>query len=286
MIKRKSMFLIVALWIFSLLSIFCMGIGIKTYLQIQKTKLNLSKQRAFYLAVCGVETAKTVFESDDREIDNLLEDWAKVKAYSFSFDTPKAEAKLTVSISDEQAKININLDNEAVLKRAFEYFEIDDYEKKVDYILDYIDEDSSSRNLGSETNAKNADFSVLEEIALFSDFSRDDYEKIVGNFTIYLFDNKLNINTASKEVLYSVIEDDAILDDVLDLRCGDNGILGDEDDRFYGSENILPQNLNSLFAVKSNIFRIVSKAVVKNVTKKITCVLDINEGKILYWHEE
>ena len=75
--KRKGFFLAFALWLFLLLSLFCLGLGFRTFFEIRKTKLLLNRARATDLAIAGVKYARKVLGADeDTSVDHLQEEWA------------------------------------------------------------------------------------------------------------------------------------------------------------------------------------------------------------------
>lgn len=295
-----------SLWVFILLSLFCLGIGFRTFIQTRKTKFFLNKKRAFYLAVSGVKIAEEILDADDPAVDHLGEDWAKPIEKRVSFSSPKKEGVLSVEIKDELSRININkieepvdgvnnkVDFFALTKALFSDIGIQEPSQKPEYIFDYIDEDKVSKggDLESEKygkiDAKNAKLSVMEELISIKNITKEDYQKITDFFTVFGDDGKININTAGRELLEFLLKDQVSLKaGVIDTRfIGDNkyyldGTCGGDREGCVQ----LPGDLINMFRVKSDIFRIVSTARVDGVEEKITCVFDRSGGKILYWNE-
>lgn len=289
--KRKGVFLIVALWFFLLLSVFCLGLGFRTYLEVRKTKLVLNKTRAFYLAVSGVKTAKDVLntDKDKSSIDSLQEAWAKPVVQEFEFASPHKKGVLKIDIQDESARLNVNTIDKAVFddfKKILEFHGIDDAEKKIYRLWDYIDADFDPRiseSFDSETEVKNSFLSVPGELFLVKSFTNEEYKRIENMITIFGTDSRININTVSKQLLDVFLDDGILKGEVLSRRFGPNGIEGDEDDGFYES---VPAGLQARFKTDSDFFRVTSEAAVDGVQKKICCVINRNSGKILYWYEQ
>ena len=299
--KRKGFFLIFALWLFVLLSFFCLGLGFKTFIEIKKTKLFLSKTRAFYLAVSGVKLAKTILEEDEPSADYPSEDWALLdeEVTKIIFSSPKGEGQLKVTIQDESSRINMNMkideQKRKIFLSLFEEIGIENSEGKLNYIVDYIDEDNiRSGSDFSEENVKDAHLAVIEELLLINDISTEEYSKIKKEVTV-IGDGKININTADEELIAIIVEElfkndaDAIKEEIFKKRYGQDGMAKSEDDEYYAREAEFPQseegNLSSIFKVNSEYFRIISEAEVEGVVKKITCIVK-RDGKIIYWYEK
>ena len=64
-------------------------------------------------------------------------------------------------------------------------------------------------------------------------------------------------------------------------------VSADGDDGYYGGDSgvALSDKLKEIFTTNSAVFRITSSGEVEGVSKKITCVVNRNSGKILYWYE-
>lgn len=302
--EKKGVFLIFSLWIFTLLSLFCLGLGFRTFIEIRKTKLILNKTRAFSLAVSGIKLATVVLEQDNSSQDYLDEDWTQLMREDVIFSSPQGEGVLVVRIEDEASRININsiLDesdqvDETVkqcVEKLFEKRGVEDLEEKIAYILDYIDKDNESRYADSEDKVKNGNLSVVEELLVIKNITKEDYGRVRDFLTVYVNDNKININTVKKELLEAILDSlvnqgsipSELKSQVLEVRFGSGLVEGDEDDGYFDTE--LPAELvqTGLFRINSDTFRIISEADVGGSKKKITCVINRESGKIVYWYEK
>jgi type II secretory pathway component PulK len=290
---RKAVFTIFALWLFTLLSLFCIGLGFRTFIEARKTKLFINASRATALAVSGLTIAEEILTQDSSDIDHRGESWAEPIELQETYLTPKAKATLYVVIEDESSRININKVNEPLLKKLFEQEVSDQPEEKADYLLDYIDSDSNSRLPESETKAKNQQLNAVEELLLVENMSAVDYTKLEPLITVFGSDAKVNLNTASREVLDLLLDDNNIKDTIFSVRFG---LEEDNASGYYDTQqwqeflnslsSQLRSELETLFKLNSDIFRITSQAAVGNTVKKITCIFDRNSGKILYWDED
>lgn len=295
--KRKGVFIIFALWLFALLSLFCLGLGFRTFVEIRKTKLFLDRIRAYQLAVSGINLAEARLQADeDTAVDHEAEDWRKVIEREINYTRPVRQGKLLVSITDESSRVNIdNLNFAEQFKSLMELKGIDDCEEKIKYFLDYVDTDEEARSGDSETDVKNAALSVVEELMLLKDFSAQDYDKIKDVITVFGEDNKVNVNTATKDVLEVLIEDSEIENKILLKRFS-----GEETSGYYVTKdgvnewntflNTLTEEkrteLNNIFKLNSDLFRVVSQAQIGSSIKKITCIISRSSGTISYWYEE
>lgn len=311
--ERKSFFLILALWVLTLISLFCLGLGFRTFVQVKKTKLFLNRQRAFNLAVSGVKIAKQVLEEDlnaDKNsgfyVDHLQEEWAKAIEKEVEFSSPFKKGNLLVRIEDESGRFNMNNieDPAAVMdgksfKELFEGFfdeiEVEDYSDKIDCIFDYVDADyvSGSRSPDSdgEDKVKNEKLSVLEELLLVKGFTGKDenYSKLKDFFTVF-GDNtdKLNINTAKEQILDFLFEaDNSKRQDIEDVRINKkyycDGACPVSEQECVQLSSLLT---GTLFKASSDIFRIASRAEIEGVVREVISVVDRKQDKILYWYEK
>lgn len=306
-IKRKGFLLIFSLGIFIILSIFCLGLGFRTSLEIRKVRLFLNKTRSLHLALSGIKLARMILSEDNPKVDHLNEEWALLakadkeesdEQGKVEFSFPRKNGKFTVFIMDESSRINLNMlehpnQPKAFVRRnlsiVFEEQGLDDFEKKINYIRDYIDQDDlacAADLFFSEEKTKNLPLAVPEEVLLVKNFSKADYNKTKDFLTI-IGDEKININTVNSELLDVLIEDEGIKEMVFKVRFGPNGIEGDDDDEYYGEgSNPLPLVLAGRFKTFSNFFRIVSEGEIGGARKKISCILSRKENTIAYWYEE
>lgn len=293
--KRKGFFLVFSLGILIVLSLFCIGLGFRTYIQTRKTKLFLNKQRAFYLAVSGVKTAAQVIYKDiDLDVDHLAEDWAQAIEEKVAFTYPQKEGVVSIKIEDELCRLNINTLDRKILAKLLAQRDVDDADVKAEYIADYIDVDAQPQGGESEFEGKvkNSRLSVVEELLLVQNIAVEDYDK-VKDFITAIGGDKVNINTASREMVDFLIDDSFPgKADILKKRFGGDG---DEPGYYSVSEwNEVSDGtissepavlLKNMFCINSQYFRIISEADIEGVKKKITCLWSRNSGKILYWYE-
>ena len=125
-----------------------------------------------------------------------------------------------VFIGDEASKLNVNLltkENRDIFERLFMVREIGQQDARVitDSLLDWLDADDRSQTSGSESKyyaslsepypPRNGPLTSLEELTLVKGVSPEIYERIKNDLTIYGNEMKININGASREVIYAVM---------------------------------------------------------------------------------
>ncbi|NIS60474.1 MAG: type II secretion system minor pseudopilin GspK [Proteobacteria bacterium] len=253
-----------------------------------------------YLAKSGVNIAASYLKYDGQntDTDNLTEDWAK----SFP-PLPVGEGFVKVMIGDENSKININRAVKETgevdqviydaLSRLFEREEVD--LGILDALIDWIDpndegeaEGNYYRGLDPPYACKNGPLDTLSELLMIKGITDEVYAKISQYLTIYS-DGKVNINTASKEVLLCLDDaiDDGIAQEIIQYReeapFDTKGELKDmlNDDDLYG-------RIESIIDVKSNAFTVVSIGQVERVEKVVRAVIDREGAQISYryWRVE
>lgn len=314
--NRKGVFLVFALWLFTLLSLFCLGLGFRTYVETRKIKLILNRTRAYYLAVSGVKLAREVIKKDKAEgknVDYLGEDWVKEISETVKFSSPQKEGKIIVNIEDESSRINVNFADEGLLTKLFGGEEGEgDSEYKAKCVMEYR---GAINNTTAEWTCydpdkdkeiiKGEELKIPEELLLVRSISDDnedddnDYNKLKDLITVFGDNSRVNINTVEDKWLFEILLTKAgIVDsDKEDIMAFREEIIDRKKYYYIGEPNKcdnpedckeLSGNLGDIFKVDSNYFRIISEGEVDNVRRKITCVInrDGDEDKVCYWYEE
>lgn len=333
MITKRGSILFISLWTISLLTIFSIALGYQVRQKLtlaqrldEKSKLHFIGQAAVMKAVVGLKN------EEQKAFDALADLWSNNPAV-FS-QVPIGEGKVDISydyidektgnpqtqygLIDEERKININKVKMPVLERLLRLVaglgETGAQELAAS-IVDWRDADSlvsipvgsaediDYRNLSVPYEARDQDFEVLDELLLVNGMNQDIFEKIKDYVTIY-GGGTVNINTASRPVLLALGLDEAIVDDVIFFRSGEDGVIATIDDNIFDlPANIIPKfsqvyplsagQLTIFSAVveqslttssKNFMIKAVAKLDNKKDTVKVDCVTD-RTGKILYWRE-
>ncbi|MCP4651945.1 MAG: general secretion pathway protein GspK [Candidatus Omnitrophica bacterium] len=269
---RKATVLIFALGLLTLLSLICLEMGLKRMVEVKKARLFLNKTRASLLALSGINCAKNLFLSGN--VGDGLQ-------FEVVYNFPYREGSLKLFVEDESSRIDLNFASDEVLENLFNSVGLGE---KLDYVLDYIDQDSSRRRFDSEQNAKNGSLDFTEELLLINEISASDYSRIKDFITVFNGDEMINVNTAKEEVL------EAVVGSLLAAK-----ILSAKESAGYNNSEW--QNLlDGLSAAQQKVLRenckidyghlrINSRAEIAKADKNILCVIDQNQ-KVRYWHEE
>jgi general secretion pathway protein K len=198
--------------------------------------------QAQYLGSAGVEAAMSMLAKDDNEYDSEDEDWAKFSEFMMVASTSLEGMTIQGNITDECSKLDINslveLSGDKYVKNIFranqlyklmtEVLKIDMSDQEandlINSICDWIDldnepqesggaEDDYYKSLAEPYDCKDGSMDSPEEILLVKGmkpewyYGTEAYEGI-GKFitagTSAMGKGKININTASKEVLWSL----------------------------------------------------------------------------------
>lgn len=334
-VKKRGSILVIALWSFCLLTTFAVSLGYGVRQKIMLAQRLDERDKLHFIAEAGVKKgiAELKKKEEERSYHALNDNWSSnISAFK---EINIAEGKFNIcynyidersgfletryGIVDEERKININKAPRAVLKRLFQIildFDKIEAQALAASIVDWRDNDSELsiplgsaedpyyRNLKYPHEAKDAEFEVLEEVLLVRGMTEDIFERMRDYLTIY-GDGKININTASKEILLALGLNEDVVDKILSFRCGEDEIEATADDNvFCTSADIVPKlsqfchmseseiaQISGVVSDKnlvtnSNSFTIKSIARLNNKKDKtqVLCVVD-RSGKILYWQE-
>ncbi|MCD6570760.1 MAG: type II secretion system minor pseudopilin GspK [Deltaproteobacteria bacterium] len=193
--------------------------------------------QAHYLTKAGVEAAKVLLKEDDPTYDAEDDDWANFSEYAAASAVFLDGPSFSGNITDECSKIDLNSlvtkDGQrdefriAQLKRLFHILEIDISEDElsdlIDAIVDWVDPDTNPTGFGGAEDdyyqsldvpyeCKDGPMDTPEEILLVKGmksayfYGTAEYTGIKDYVTVGT-GGKININTASREVLMSLSDD-------------------------------------------------------------------------------
>ena len=274
-------------------------------------------QKAFYTARSGVELAKHLLQKDDPAYDALDEDWALLPEHP-GFLAADDEGKFKVSIEDEAAKIPINMlitgDKEkkvdlvvrAQIERLFELLELDP--ELIDPIVDWLDPDNNPQPFGAEDayyqslpspyHCKNGPLDALEELLLVKGMTKEilygtEEKKGLIHYLTLFSDGKVNINTASVEVLQSLSDkiDNVTAQAIIDYRQKNpfQEIKYDDIKSLPGMTLEIFNDIKDQCDVKSSSFSLRAEGQVREIKKVIYTVLKREEKKgvkPVFWRVE
>ena len=218
----------------------------------------------------------------------------------------------SVQISGENGRLNLNRllagENPIYLELLRKYLEVkgvdlNERDRMMDSLLDWVDPDNLVRLNGAEDEMgykpSNAPLKTLDELKRvrgWEEFtSRQDWD---ADFTMYSTDPRIDINSASRDVLLALPGmNEPLADRFLQLRYGPDGIEGTEDDvKFTLAEAQIAlgfrpdqfnQQLAPLLTDNSTVVRVVSVGKSGNASRTVRMVVNKFAGgvRLLSWKE-
>ncbi|MBI5192644.1 MAG: type II secretion system minor pseudopilin GspK [Nitrospirae bacterium] len=310
-LNNKGIALIITLLVLTLLLTMILEFSMDMRVEARAAANFRDEVQAYYLARSGVTFAIAVLEEDlsedsknEDKTDTLNELWAKKIP-----PVPVGSGTVTVAITDEDSKININkLDKgnppvtganmRALMTNFLKQFELKEglKEEIPDAIADFIDDNSDEISFNSAESsyyegleehytAKNKPLYSLQELRMIKGIDGALFNKI-NKFLTVNSDGKLNINTVSKEVLLSLpgeLSED-VVDEIIAFRA-ETPFQKNIELRDHIQDPEVFNNISRYIDVRSNFFSITSTGNVNNSRKTITAIVNRKEknSEILYW---
>jgi len=295
--QERGAVLLVVILLVALFASFMAEFAFSTLVETRLTETFRDGTRAYYLARGGVMAGRAILQDDANNYDALTEFWAQgINSY------PVAEGDVSIFIDDLGGKIdvnrlvtpegNVNVVIKDRLLRLFEMMEGDgDPSSLVDALVDWLDgdddplpgggEDPYYMGLAKPYHCKNAALDTLDELNLVKGFSEDLLRQSKGFLTVH-GGEKINVNTASAEVLAS-LADEMTVEDARYL-CE---IRAEKPFREVVEIRDLPGFDSLYWAVASHLtvtspnYRIVSKARVNSGVRTAEAVYAKAEGRLM-----
>ncbi|MEA3222792.1 MAG: type II secretion system minor pseudopilin GspK [Thermodesulfobacteriota bacterium] len=251
----KGVVLVLVLSIVALFTVMVLEFSSNQVTDIEMAYNFRDTTQAYYLTKAGIEAAKVLLKEDDPSYDSLDEDWANFSEYAMFAATFLGGPSFTGTLTDECSKMDFNSlvtkDGQrdefriAQLKRLFRNIpEIDIGEDElsdlIDAIVDWIDTDDNPTGFGGAEDdyyqrqeppyeCKDGPMDTPEEVLLvFKGISKSDdeykiyceYYNAIRNYVTVGTGGKININTASREVLLSLSEfiNEDVVDSIMNCR--------------------------------------------------------------------
>lgn len=206
--KQQGIALVLVLWVALLMTVIAGGFALSARTESVQSRILFNQVQAEFLAEAGLNRAVFELRNPDPETRWI----ADGRAYEFNLD----EAKISVQITDESGKIDLNLANEELLVGLFASVGVDFDEALAlsDKIQDWRDPDEEVRLAGAEDadyfaagyshGAKDAPFDTVPEVLQVMGMSYDLYRKIEPAITVYSGRGNLNLAFAPKEALVAL----------------------------------------------------------------------------------
>ena len=330
--RRSGAALIVALWTVLILSLLIAGLAYEMHIEAGITSFARKRLKAQVAARGGAEYAKFLL-AKSFEASSFEEDAESLRILSKNLErgigvtgveVEMGGSKAVVDILPEAGRRNVNKlqdeDWEELLDQAGVPEE--DWPDLIDCFMDFTDEGDEHRLNGAEEDdsfyesggyvPKNAALDTVDELLLVKGFSpevvyggppadpRGEPLRGIAHLLTTFGDGKVNVNTASREVLLTLtagdgtMMDDWVVDDLLRERLGDDGLPNTKDDGFASvQEAISKSGMNAALSDKISVsdrqfVRVVSIGDNNGVRMGVWAVFEVGRKQVtpIYWREE
>jgi general secretion pathway protein K len=329
---REGAALIVSLWVLLILALIVATFAYDMRIESEVTVYARNRFKAQYLARAGVEwaraaLAKKVTQPAEGEALDLEEDddeQMAIAALNLSKGVGISAVKkdlgegfFEISLLPEEGRRNVNRladeDWEEVLDQANVPEEL--WPELIDCFNDWMDPGDEHRLNGAETDdsfykdkgyeVKNAPLDTVDELLLIKGFTEgvvygqpsedEDEEPMLGiaQWLTTYGDGRVNVNTASREVLMTVPGiDEEIVDEIIEKRPGLDGEQNTIDDGIEDLGQIpglTPEVSARLTTTERKYIRVISIGDVHDVRAGIWAIIQVAEGgKVtpVFWREE
>ncbi|MEI6891432.1 MAG: hypothetical protein V5783_04585 [Pontiella sp.] len=319
---KEGAALMVSLWVLVILSLIVSSFAFEVNLEGMLVSHKRKKWRAEMMALSGLEYAKAILdectdakqleiEDMDEDKDGFMQAALYIQRGLSSTSTLEFEdgGKFTVTIESAEAGRNVNLLTREQWLDIFEMANVPstDWEAMVDCLTDWIDENDLHQMEGAESDdpfyqeagypVKNGPLDSVEELlliknwgpdVLYGKLADDESDEIFGIYDILTVwgDGKVNLNTASKDLLLSFSEyDDWELEGVFEARMGEDMELGTLDDGIRSLEDVGADP--DKFKLQSTYVKVTSVGDIFNNQYAIEAIflLKNKDSVVVYWDE-
>lgn len=206
--KQQGIALVLVLWVALLMTVIAGSFALSARTESVQSRILFNQVQAEFLAEAGLNRAVFELRNPDPETRWI----ADGRSYEFTMN----EAKISVQITDESGKIDLNLANEELLVGLFASVgvEFDEALALSDKIQDWRDPDEEVRLAGAEDadyfaagyahGAKDAPFDTVPELLQVMGIDYALYRKIEPAITVYSGRGNLNLAFAPKEALMAL----------------------------------------------------------------------------------
>ena len=335
--KNTGSILILALWSLAVLAALALNLGLGVRQKItliarleERVKLRLLTEAGIKKAV-GLLTmdqslnsffsapAKSFLENNELEFKEIaLAGGHAEVSYEYE-DGLTGQVSRRFGVMDEEGKLNLNTASvdmlKILLKNVFNWDEtraaalaesVVDWREFGEMELSGFYSDGYYENLKDPYPKKNAPFDLPDELLLIQGMDGQLYERLLNYVTIY-GEGRVNINTASRPVLLALGIEDELVNKILTVRRGPDGVEATKDDYVFQRTYDVAGELKALTGLKdsetarldrlnqANLLDTNSRFYSmnaygrfdqKNSRGRIRCVFNVAQKKVVYWREE
>lgn len=270
-----------------------------TYVATSRAAGFADGQRAGHLAANSVELARKAIEEFTKSMPNMTMD-----ENGAVFTRTEGGMDLTLRVFDESARLSANIvytntgvaidHREEAFRALLEDLGLE--ERLADTLADWIDSDEEPRLQGAEGpdyytglavpyNPRNGYLSTVEEIRMIRGYTPEAVEALRPHITVYNPDGRVNINTATIEVLKAVSPDmtEQLARNIMGRRLEAPFKDRSEVMKVSGFETI-GFGLQDKITTSSTVYRVLSEVSTESTTRRVEAVVQVGKG-ILYWRE-
>ncbi len=319
--SKEGAALLVALWVLIILSLIVGSFAFEIQLESMLVSHQRTKFRAEIAAYSGIEYARAILDQQANAKELEIEDMAEdpdgfMQAALFikrglpsTSQIELGDSRFFVTLESAEAGRNINL---LIRQEWLEILEManipsTEWDTMIDCLEDWIDEGDLHQLNGAESDdpfyqnrgypVKNGPLDSIEELLLVKGWSEDvlfgkeedeDGDAIFGiaNLLTVWGDGKVNLNTASIDVLLSFAEyEDWELSSVLEARDGADGESGTLDD---GIKDLAQVGADpSKFKLQSDFVKVTSVGEMFGNQYQVECIFYLGGRNVVsvYWKE-
>ena len=287
MLKERGVALITVMLILALATILAVSMSSRQQLDIHRSANVINYEQAFQYILGAESWGKQILKRDfkDNKTDSYNDDWATVLP-----PLPIEGGQMSGKIEDLQARFNIN---NLVLAGKPQKLYIERFQRLLrnlelnedlsPVIVDWLDSNEETGFSGAEDNeylnltpayrAANQAMNDVSELLLIKGIDFETYEKLRPFICVLESDTPINVNTASAEVLSSIVKDITLEDAKSIVEDRDKESYKKLDD--FLQHPLLKQKKikNEGLNVSSNYFQLNSTAQIERISVEFTSVL-------------
>lgn len=308
--RKRGSALILTLLVVATLTGLSLSFSEESSLELNLAGYSRDGHQAYHAALSGVQAALALLSADeDKDVDSLSEDWGKFGSEDLPVTFPE-EVSASGRILDESGKLNVNAmfdesggineKREQEILRLFQVLELP--ESTAAALLDWLDKDNIERMEGAESfyyqnlevpySCANAAFLTPGQLFLvkgMKDLERfgENRDRNLLDFLTIHSDGKININTASPEVLQALSGgiDATLAESIIERREEQAFSEIGELDVFLGIDNTIFNEIRDRITVKSSAFSIEVRGRYQEAATEIRADVLRNENgvKLISW---
>jgi general secretion pathway protein K len=285
--NNRGVALITVMLIVALATILAVSMSSRQQLDIHRSANVFNFEQAYQYILGAEAWSKQILkrDSEDNKTDSAHDDWAKVLPA-----LPIEGGQMAGRIEDLQARFNLNnlVQNAKSQKLYIERFKrllrnLGLKEELVFVIIDWLDsnqeigfsgaEDNDYLNLSPPYRAANQPMVDISELLLVKGMDFETYAKLRPYVCVLKFETEINVNTASAEVISSIVKDLTIEDAQSIVEDRDKDAFAKLDD-FFQHPVLKQKKINKDgLSVSSEYFQLSSATQLERITVEFVSVL-------------